>query len=85
MGKEKIVFICFLLAALCFFAVAVMNYMDEDTAQAVTYLLLGITFLVLSTTHGKKTNKRVRCGDRCGDKRRICHRFCRHRGLAPQL
>jgi hypothetical protein len=54
MGKEKIVFICFLLAALCFFAVAVMNYMDKDTAQAVTYLLLGITFLVLSTTHGKK-------------------------------
>ena len=54
MEKEKIRFICFLLASVCFFIVSIMNFMDENTAPAITFLLLGISFLLLSTTHLKK-------------------------------
>ena len=53
MVKEKIRFICFLLASICFFIVSTMNFMDKNTAPAVTFLLLGISFLLLSTTHLK--------------------------------
>ena len=53
MEKEKIRFICFLLASICFLIVSIMNFMDKNTAPAVTFLLLGISFLLLSTTHLK--------------------------------
>ena len=53
MEKDKIRFICFLLASICFFIVSIMNFMDKSTAPAVTFLLLGISFLLLSTTHLK--------------------------------
>lgn len=56
MGKEKMRFICFLLASICFFIVSTMNFMDRDIASAITFLLLGISFLLLSTTH-LKNNK----------------------------
>ena len=54
MEKEKIRFICFLLASVCFFIVSIMNFMDKNTASAITFLLLGVSFLLLSTTHLKK-------------------------------
>ncbi len=54
MGKEKIRFICFLLASICFFIVSIINFVDKNTAPAITFLLLGISFLLLSTTHLKK-------------------------------
>lgn len=53
MKKEKIRFICFLLASICFFIVSIMNFMDKNNAPAITFLLLGISFLLLSTTHLK--------------------------------
>lgn len=53
MEKDKIRFICFLLASICFFIVSIMNFMDKNIAPAVTFLLLGISFLLLSTTHLK--------------------------------
>lgn len=53
MGKEKIRFICFLLASICFFIVSVINFMDKNTSSAIIFLLLGISFLLLSTTHLK--------------------------------
>ena len=53
MKKEKIRFICFLLASICFFIVSVMNFIDKNTAPAIIFLLLGISFLLLSTTHLK--------------------------------
>ncbi len=55
MRKEKIRFTCFLLASTCFFIVSIMNFMHKDTAPAITFLflLLGISFLLLSTTHLK--------------------------------
>jgi len=30
-----------------------MNFMDKNNAPAITFLLLGISFLLLSTTHLK--------------------------------
>lgn len=54
MEKEKIRFICFLAASICFFIVSVMDFMDKNTDSAITFLLLGISFLILSTTHLKK-------------------------------
>ena len=53
MEKEKIRFICFLFASICFFIVAIMNFMDKNTAPAITFLLLGISFLIFSTIHLK--------------------------------
>lgn len=53
MEKDKIRFICFLFASICFFIVSIMNFMDKNTAPAITFLLLGISFLLLSTTHLK--------------------------------
>lgn len=53
MRKQKIRFTCFLLASICFFIDSIMNFMDKDTAPAITFLLLGVSFLILSTTHLK--------------------------------
>lgn len=54
MEKDKIRFICFLLASICFFIVAIINFFDKNTASAIIFLLLDISFLLLSTTHLKK-------------------------------
>lgn len=52
--KEKIRCICFLLALICFFIVSIVNFMDKNTTPAIPYLLLGISFLLLSTTNLRK-------------------------------
>lgn len=52
--KEKFIFTCFLLSAICFLFVALMNLLDGDTTIGITFLLLGLSFLLLSTTHLKK-------------------------------
>ena len=52
--KEKIRCICFLFASICVFIVSIVNFMDKNTTLAVTYLLLGISFLLLSTTNLRK-------------------------------
>ena len=54
MEKKKIRCICFLLASICFFIVSIVNFMDKNTTPAIPYLLLGISFLVLSTTNLRK-------------------------------
>lgn len=43
-------FICFNM----FLIVSIVNFMDKNTTLAVTYLLLGISFLLLSTTNLRK-------------------------------
>ena len=50
--KEKIR--CFLFVSICNFIVSIVNFMDKNTTQAVTYLLLGISLLLLSTTNLRK-------------------------------
>ena len=54
MKKEKIRFIFFFLASICFLIVSVINFMDKDIATAIIFLLLGVSFLLLSTAHLKK-------------------------------
>ncbi len=54
MEKEKIRGICFLLVSICFFIVSIVNFMDKNTTSATPYLLLGISFLLLSTTNLRK-------------------------------
>lgn len=52
--KEKIRCICFLLASISFFIVSIVNFMDKNTTPAIPYLLLGISFLLLSTANLRK-------------------------------
>lgn len=57
MKKQKICFICFLIAAICYFITALINFIDGDTSKAVVFLCLGSSFLCLSTVHWKKTGE----------------------------
>lgn len=54
MEKEKIRCVCFLFASICFFIVSIVNFMEKNTSTAIPYLLLGISFLLLSTTNLRK-------------------------------
>ena len=54
MEKDKIRCICFLLASICFFIVSIVNFMDKNIIPAIPYSLLGISFLLLSTTNLRK-------------------------------
>lgn len=53
-NKEKITFICFLIASICFYIVSIMNFIDNNTSTAVIFLCLGSAFLCLSFTHLNK-------------------------------
>ncbi len=56
-NKEKINFICFLVASISFYIVSVMNFIDKNTSTAVVFLCLGSSFLCLSSTHRNKDKK----------------------------
>ena len=55
-SKEKITFICFLIASICFYISAAFCFMDEatDSGMGVVNLCLGSAFLCLSSTHLNK-------------------------------
>lgn len=53
-NKEKINFICFLIASIGFYIVSIINFIDKDTSTAVVFLCLGSSFLCLSSTHWNK-------------------------------
>ena len=44
-NKEKINFICFLVASIIFYVVSIMNFIDKDTNTGVVFLCLGSSFL----------------------------------------
>lgn len=50
-NKEKINFICFLVASIVFYIVSIINFIDKNTSTAVVFLCLGSSFLCLSSTH----------------------------------
>lgn len=52
-NKEKFIFTCFLLSSICILFVALMNFLDGNTTISITFLLLGLSFFLLSTTHLK--------------------------------
>ncbi len=53
-NKEKINFICFLVASIGFYIVSIINFIDKSTSTAVVFLCLGSSFLCLSSTHRNK-------------------------------
>lgn len=55
--REKISFICFLIASICYFFISIMNFIDKNNSIAVTFLCLGFAFLFLSFTHLNKDKK----------------------------
>lgn len=52
--REKISFVCFLTASICFYIISIMNFIGKNTSTAVTFLCLGASFLCLSFTHFNK-------------------------------
>lgn len=55
--REKISFICFLIASICFYIVSIVNFIDKNTNTAIIFLCLGSSFFCLSTTHLNKNDK----------------------------
>lgn len=53
-NKEKIAFICFLIASICFYISAIIGIISKDGSNWVVNLCLGSAFLCLSTTHLNK-------------------------------
>lgn len=52
--KEKVNFICFIIASICFYFVSIMNFIDKNISTAVIFLCLGSSFLCLASTHLNK-------------------------------
>lgn len=49
--NEKISFIGFLTASICYFIGAILNFIDKNTGTAIMFLCLGFSFLCLALTH----------------------------------
>lgn len=60
-NKEKVTFICFLIASICFYISAIIGIVSKDESNWVVNLCLGSAFLCLSTVYlskdGDKNNK----------------------------
>ena len=61
--REKINFVCFLIASICYFIISIMNFIDKNNSTAVIFLCLGFSFLCLSFTHLNKDKKDERKKD----------------------
>ncbi len=57
MKKEKISFICFLVASICYFIVGILNFIDKDNNTALIFLCLGLSNLCLAFTYLNKDKK----------------------------
>lgn len=58
-NKEKITFICFLVASICFYISGIISIVSKDGSNGAVNICLGSAFLCLSTTHlNKEKNKR---------------------------
>ena len=55
--KEKISFVCFLTASICFYISGIIGIISKDGSSWVVNLCLGSAFLCLSTTHLHKDKK----------------------------
>lgn len=51
MKKEKIIFICFIVASMCYYVISIVNYFNKNKTGAAIFLCLGSTFLCLSTIY----------------------------------
>lgn len=55
--REKVCFRCFLAASICYYIIAIVNFVDKNTTAGVIFVCLGSSFLCLSTTHLNKNDK----------------------------
>lgn len=55
--REKISFVCFLTASICYLFISIMNFIDKNNSTAVIFLCLGFSCLGLSFTHLNKDKK----------------------------
>lgn len=56
---DKVSFICYLIAAICFYISGIIGIINKDGSNWVVDLCLGSAFLCLSTTHlNKDKNKK---------------------------
>ena len=55
-SKEKITFVCFLIASICFYVSAIVWFISETTdhSMGVVNLCLGSSFFCLAATHLNK-------------------------------
>ena len=49
--REKVSFVGFLTASICYFIGAILNFIDKNIGTAVMFLCLGFSFLCLAFTH----------------------------------
>lgn len=52
--REKISFVCFLVASICYYVSAIIGIFSKGDSNWVLNLCLGSLFLCLSTTHLNK-------------------------------
>lgn len=52
--NEKITFICFMIASVCFYICSIIELCNDETSKAALHLCLGSSFLCLGTTHINK-------------------------------
>lgn len=55
---ERINFVCFLVASVCFYISGIIGIFSKDGSNWVVNLCLGSAFLCLSTTHLNKEKKK---------------------------
>ena len=58
MKSNKIASIAYMVSSICFYIVAIMNFIDEETSQGVIYLCLGSSMLSLATVFYSKNRKK---------------------------
>ncbi len=58
-NKDKIAFICFLVASICFYISAVISIVGKNGSNGVVNICLGSAFLCLSTAHLNKDKEKT--------------------------
>lgn len=56
--EQKIAFICYLVASICFYISAIIEIVSKEDSNWVVNLCLGSAFLCLSTTQLNQENKK---------------------------
>lgn len=56
-NNKKVSYVCLITASICFYILAIIKFMDENTSTAVIFFCLGSAFLCISSTYYKGENK----------------------------
>lgn len=63
MKKEKICFICYIIASICFYLSALIGICSHNGGNWVVNLCLGSAFLCLASTHREKKEEKKTKGE----------------------